>query len=94
MTTEIKTLDNKTIKETDKFYSVISKINNFLKIEPIFFENESKFIKSVPIFRYKKNATLYCRFYNSALDNGFSIDEAYNSALEKIKCHFKDKRSN
>jgi hypothetical protein len=91
---EITTLDNQTIKETDKFYSVVSKISNFLKIEPILFENEPELIKSVPLFRYEKNATLYSRFYNSALDNGFSIDEAYNSALEKIKCHFKDKRSN
>lgn len=85
---EIITLDNQKIKVTDSFFSVISKINNFLKIEPILFENQPEIIKSAPIFRFKKYAKIYSKAYNSAFDNGKSLDDCEKIALEKIKSIF------
>lgn len=85
---EITTLDNQKLKVTDSFFSVVSKINNFLKIEPVFFEDESEIIKSAPIFRFKKNAIIYSKAYNSAFDNGKSLDDCRKIALEKIKSIF------
>ena len=85
---EIITLDNQKIKVTDSFFSVISKINNFLKIEPILLENEPEIIKQAPVFRFKKYAKIYSKAYNSAFDNGKSLDECNKIALEKIESIF------
>jgi hypothetical protein len=85
---EIITLDNQKIKETGSFFSVISKINNFLKIEPIFIENEPEITKSIQVFRFKKYAMIYCKAFNSAFDNGNSLDDCEKIALEKIKSIF------
>jgi len=85
---EITTLDNQKLKVTDSFFSVVSKINNFLKIEPILFENEPEIIKSAPIFKFKKYAKIYSKEYNSSFDNGKSLDDCRKIALEKIKSIF------
>jgi hypothetical protein len=84
----ITTLDNQKIKVTDSFFSVISKINNFLKIEPILLENQPEIVKSAPIFRFKKHAKIYSKAYNSAFDNGKSLDDCQKKASEKIKSIF------
>ena len=81
---EITTLDNQKLKVTDSFFSVVSKIDNFLKIEPIFFEDEPIW-DYAPIFRFKKYATIYTKTFNSAFDNGKSLDDCQKIALEKIK---------
>ena len=84
------TLDKNILKENESFFSVISKIDNFLKIEPILISDKNNLAKKeMKIkFKYKKNATLYCKYFNSAFDNGKSLDDCKKIALEKIKSIF------
>lgn len=81
----IHTIDNYQIKETDKFWTVISKMNNFLKLEPIVFENEPDFAESEIIFKLKKNVIRYCKFFNTAIDNDFSLNDAHIYAIKETK---------
>jgi hypothetical protein len=81
------TLDKNILKENESFFSVISKIDNFLKIEPVLISDKNDLVKKEMNikFKYKKNATLYCKHFNSAFDNGKSLEECEKIALEKLK---------
>lgn len=84
------TIDKKILKENESFFSVISKIDNFLKIEPVLISDKDNLVKKEfqLKFKHKKNATLYCKCFNAAFDNGKSLEECQIAALEKIKSIF------
>lgn len=80
---QIKTLDQKLINKTDKFFSVIRKFNDFRRIEPISFENDPVIAsQEMPIFKHNISAKKYCQKYNLAISNGKSFDEARDYALQ------------
>ena len=80
------TLDKNVLNKNESFFSVISKINNFLKIEPIFISDKENLAKKeIKLkFKHKKNASLYCKHFNSAFDNGKSLEDCKKIALDEI----------
>ena len=84
------TIDKKILKENESFFSVISKIDNFLKIEPVLISDKDNLVKKEfqLKFKHKKNAMIYCKCFNAAFDNGKSLDDCQKIALEKIKSIF------
>lgn len=84
------TLDKHVLNDNESFFSVISKIENFLKIEPILISDKDNLVKKEfkLKFKHKRNATIYCKHFNSAFDNGKSLDDCRKIALEKIKSIF------
>ena len=81
------TLDKNVLSKNEQFFSIISKIDNFLKIEPILISNKDAFNKKeIKLkFNHKRNANIYCKHFNSAFDNGKSLEECEKIALDEIK---------
>ena len=80
------TLDKNVLNTNESFFSVISKTDNFLKIEPILISDKDNLVKKEfkIKFKHKRNADIYCKHFNSAFDNGKSLEDCKKIALDEI----------